>query len=279
MGRFFGVQVPQSLRWVHVNMPWAMLPKYLDVIREERFHLELGFTGEDLDCLDWKALDGTVALLTSWGCRLTLHGPFWELCAGSCDALVRRVSLLRWHQIFDVAARVQPTQIVCHTGYDPRHHHEQRAAWLERALALWEPLVHRAHRDKVRLCLENVWEEDPSLHEEIFSRLDSPFFGFCLDVGHQHAFSQTSLKEWLEALSGRLMEVHLHDNDGTRDAHLPVGIGTINFAYLFETLVRQGRRPLLTVEPHTREHLVKTLVNLDKVLPDAWFEKRWGTGP
>ncbi len=274
MGGFFGARTLRSVRHVHVNMPWAMVPKYMEVIRQERFHLELGFTGEDLDRLDWKALEGTVALLKSWGCRLTVHGPFWDLCAGSCDFLIRQVSLLRWHQIFDVAARIGPAHIVCHTGYDPRHHREQKNAWIQRALGLWEPLVERAHRQHVCLCLENVWEEDPSFHEEIFSRLDSPFLGFCLDVGHQHAFSRTSLREWLDVLSGRLLEIHLHDNDGTRDAHLPVGMCTINFTFLFETLVQKGRKPLLTVEPHTKEHLLKTLVNLDRVLPETWMLER-----
>lgn len=270
MSRFFGLRTPWVVRHVHVNMPWPMLSKYLDVIREEKLHLELGFTAEDLDRMDWKVFEGTIAVLKSWGCRLTLHGPFWELCLGSCDPLIRQVTLLRWHQILDVAARVGPVHVVCHTGYDPRHHREQRRAWVERALAALEPFVNRAERQKTPLCLENVWEEDPALHQEIFSRLESPFLGFCLDVGHQHAFSRTSLAEWLDALSGRLLELHLHDNDGSRDAHLPVGMGTINFALLFDTLLRKRRQPLLTVEPHSKEHLVKTLVALDKVLPETW---------
>lgn len=272
MSRFFGARVPRAMRHVHVNMPWVMLPKYLPVIQEERFHLELGFTGDDLDHLDWRALESTTALLRSWGCALTLHGPFWELCVGSCDALIRRMTLLRWHQIFDVAARVEPEQVVCHTGFDPRHHREQKGQWIRRALTLLEPLVDRAECLHVGLCLENVWEEDPTLHEEIFSRLESPFFGFCLDVGHQNAFSRTPLTEWVEALSGRLLEIHVHDNDGKGDHHLPVGMGTIDFELLFQTLVRKGRRPLLTVEPHTKKHLLKTLVNLDKVLPPEWLD-------
>ncbi len=273
MSRFFGARVPRCIRHVHVNMPWVMLSKYLSVIEEERFHLELGFTGEDLDRLDWKSLDGSIALLRSWGCTLTLHGPFWELCAGSCDALIRRVTLLRWHQILDVAARVKPEHVVCHTGFDPRHHRDQKRAWVSRALTLLEPLVDRAERLQVCLCLENVWEEDPSLHQDILSRLDSPFLGFCLDVGHQHAFSRTPLSVWLEALGERLLEVHLHDNDGSGDDHLPVGMGTIDFGLLFETLMRKGRKPLLTVEPHTKEHLVKTLLNLDKMLPAGEMER------
>lgn len=272
MSRFFGARVPRVVRHVHVNMPWVMLSKHLRVIQEERFHLELGFTGDDLDRLDWRALESSVALLRSLDCRLTLHGPFWELCPGSCDALIRQVTLLRWHQILDVAARVGPRHVVCHTGFDPRHHREQKGQWIRRALTVLEPLVDRAERLGVCLCLENVWEEDPSLHEDIFSRLDSPFFGFCLDVGHQHAFSQTPLTAWLEALSDRLLEIHVHDNDGSRDDHLPVGMGSIDFALLFGTLLRKGRKPLLTVEPHTKEHLLKTLVNLDRVLPHAWLD-------
>jgi sugar phosphate isomerase/epimerase len=36
----------------------------------------------------------------------------------------------------------------------------------------------------------------------------------------------------------RLKHVHLHDNDGQRDDHLPVGQGSIDFDSFFETLYK-----------------------------------------
>jgi sugar phosphate isomerase/epimerase len=62
------------------------------------------------------------------------------------------------------------------------------------------------------------------------------------------------------------MELHLHDNDGSGDAHLPVGQGNIDFPGLFQLLRQKQRRPLLTLEPHSQEHLTESLGGLLQVM-------------
>ena len=112
------------------------------------------------------------------------------------------------------------------------------------------------------LVLENVWEEDPELHLELLEKMKSCWFGFCLDTGHQHSFSTTTMDKWLQTVWPYLKEVHLHDNDGSYDDHLPVGAGTIDFTRLFNFLSEKGISPVLTIEPHTIEHLYETLTGL-----------------
>ena len=205
--------------------------------------------------------------------RISLHGPFWDLCAGSPDPLIRQVTRTRLHQLFDLVPIFDPLQVVCHTGYDPRHHGDWRH-FLEVSLATWEPLLERAESSKVPLVLENVWEHGPELHHELFSRLSSPYLGFCLDVGHQHSFSRTRLMDWLEALSDRLREIHIHDNNGSGDAHLPVGQGNIDFEALFRFLKERDKKPLLTLEPHRQSHLFESLGALTEILErSSWFSQ------
>jgi sugar phosphate isomerase/epimerase len=120
-------------------------------------------------------------------------------------------------------------------------------------------------RLKAPLLLENVWEEDPGLHLKLFERIDSPWFGFCLDIGHQNSFSKTPLEEWLDASARYLKEIHLHDNDGTFDYHLPVGEGNIDLDLLFGFLDANRINPVLTLEPHKEEHLYQSLRNLTKM--------------
>ena len=103
------------------------------------------------------------------------------------------------------------------------------------------------------------------MHLELLERIDFPRVGFCLDLGHQHSFSETPLDKWLLATWPYLKEVHLHDNDSSFDAHLPVGSGTIDFDELFGFLIEKRISPLLTVEPHTVEHLYETLAGLGRL--------------
>jgi sugar phosphate isomerase/epimerase len=269
----------QVLKVVHINIPWKFLPHHLDLILDCRMNVEIGFEGKELDRLSRTELEEVAVRLQKRGCTISLHGPFWDLCPGSLDPLIRQISYSRLSQFFDLANIFGPIHVVCHTGFDDRHHRGHRRFWLEKSLTLWEPLVKRAETLKFPLLLENVWEQTPDFHLELFQSVNSPWFGFCFDVGHQHSFSTTNLSVWLDHLAGFLREVHLHDNDGTHDDHLPVGEGNIDFLLLFEFLQRRNIHPTLTLEPHEEKHLYASLAGLHRFFsqmttpPDA--NQRW----
>lgn len=254
---------------VFVSMPWKYLPQHLESMLQLGVNLEIGLGGEELDRASRSDIRSVAERLHGEGCRVTLHGPFWDLNPGSMDPLIRQISRFRLQQFSDLFTLFQPLQVVCHTGYDPCHHRSHEAFWLEKSMAVWEPLVERAEHLGFPLLLENVWEHDPALHLELFDRISSPYFGFCFDVGHQHAFSKTPLSQWLEAVSNHIKEIHLHDNDGTRDAHLPIGRGTIDFELLFRFLHTKGLKPILTLEPHGKEFLTESLSGLERVMNAA----------
>ncbi len=256
----------KTLKQVHVNMPWRHLPDYLDPVIELSINLELGLEAEHLDSVSRTLFHSVAKKLHQAGCGITLHGPFWDLCAGSSDALIRQVSQFRLHQLFDLVEVFQPIQVVCHTGFDPSHHGYHHDSFLERSLAVWEPLVARAEILKTPLLFENVWEYGPELHRQLLTAFNSQYCGFCLDVGHQHSFSRTSLPIWVQTLAEFLKELHVHDNCGSNDDHLPVGQGNIDFRSLFALLQARSIQPLITLEPHREEHLAESLAGLVKVM-------------
>lgn len=253
------------LKLVHINVPWKFLDDYIDTIIEFQMNIEIGFAAEELDRVSRAELKKAASRLHQRGCAISLHSPFWDLCPGSRDPLIRQVTYLRLHQFFDLVGIFEPGQVVCHTGYDPRHHRGQRQFWMEKSVPLWESMVERAEKAKVLLLLENVWEDEPGFHVGLLQAIDSPWFGFCLDVGHQNSFSESPLEVWVKELEDYLKEVHLHDNDGTQDAHLPIGQGNIDFLFLFEFLQRRSIAPMLTLEPHKEEHVRESLAGLQAI--------------
>ena len=56
-----------------------------------------------------------------------------------------------------------------------------------------------------------------------------------LDTGHAHV-NGWKLSDVLRDLNNKLVGVHIHDNDGTADAHLPVGCGNIDWNDYFAAL-------------------------------------------
>ncbi len=63
----------------------------------------------------------------------------------------------------------------------------------------------------------------------------NPLLGFHADIGHLNLYGKNP-SDCLAAFKDRLMHIHLHDNDGQRDLHLPMGTGMIDWDMLIKTL-------------------------------------------
>ena len=80
-------------------------------------------------------------------------------------------------------------------------------------------------------------EPGPEMLVEIARGVDDPRLGLCLDVGHANTVvSKTPPADWLAPMLPDLRHVHLHDNHGALDEHLPLGAGTIDFAPILAVL-------------------------------------------
>jgi sugar phosphate isomerase/epimerase len=132
-------------------------------------------------------------------------------------------------------------------------------------------MAERVSAEGGRLMLENVYEHHPEALRDLFEQLRGKGVGFCLDVGHQKAFSRASLAKWLQELGPFLGQLHLHDNNGQGDEHIAMGRGTVDFPYLFQWLAaRRDSPPVVTLEPHEEKELWLSLDYLDRFWPAAF---------
>ena len=72
------------------------------------------------------------------------------------------------------------------------------------------------------------------------------------------------LDGWLEAMTPFLKQLHLHDNKGGTDEHLPVGAGAIAFDRLFSHLNDNRLKPIITVEAHKEKDLWDSIETLSR---------------
>lgn len=72
----------------------------------------------------------------------------------------------------------------------------------------------------------------------LFSKIKSPYLNFCLDLGHAH--TNEGIPKYIEKLGGKIINVHYHDNDGTKDEHLNVGDGSINWKQVMRLFKKIG---------------------------------------
>ncbi len=141
--------------------------------------------------------------------------------------------------------------MVIHAGY---HKHTWQEEDLERVrgdnLRWFEKYVKLAQRHGVGILIENKIETYGGNLEQLIDLVDA--FGcedvkICWDTGHGHAAGYDQ-KEALTAIGDRLRGLHIHDNDGTWDAHRLPGDGTIDWQSFIDGLDAIGFAGPLTFE-------------------------------
>ncbi len=254
---------------VHATAPYPYLEdgETIRLLAEGGVGPEIYFSAGVLDSLSPDRAEATASALRAAGiASLTFHAPFDELWTGARDEEARRLTVRRLRQAIALAPIFRPRGIVVHGGYfgwlydfDPRR-------WFEPARRTFAEILETAEAHAVDLFVENVFDEVPDHLLGLRESLGSARLGFCCDPGHATLFSRLPVHKWVEAFGPALREMHLHDNRGLRDDHLPVGEGTINIRGVLCALIDAGEKPILTLEPHRLEHFHRSLAALRSLL-------------
>lgn len=254
------------LKRIQVNLPFPMLVENLDAVLAVGLQPEIYFSGFTLDRLSPAEVEKSSESLRGKDVPVTFHAPFMDLNPGAVDERVREITAFRFEQVFKLVPHFQPRSIVFHPGYDRWRYDDDVDLWRKNSLLTWEPLVKKAQALGVKIALENVFEENPEPLRKILEEINSPFLGYCMDAGHGNLFSEVPLVNWVEILGSRLLEIHLHDNHGKADDHLPLGQGSIDFPALFSLLREKRIQPIYTIEPHEIGLLQPSLEALQRYL-------------
>ena len=96
--------------------------------------------------------------------------------------------------------------------------------------SLDELMLYAKERD-VRIALENLDTIYFDIVAKAFDDYAPDYIGLCYDSGHGN-FPGANGPAMLDKFKNRLISVHLHDNDSTKDQHKPLFSGTIDWEHL-----------------------------------------------
>jgi sugar phosphate isomerase/epimerase len=256
-----------------VNIPFAEFNKYKSMVCKHRINPEIGLAGDALYTFSKQDFLDLAKFLHNEGLRCTLHAPFHDLMPGAQDRYILQATRDKLHRCFDLIEVFSPDSVVCHLGYLDCVHSYELEQWLDTSLETWRELVLLAESDNTPVMFENTYETGPLIHKTLLEALDSPSARFCLDAGHILAFARTPWQTWLETLGQWLGQLHLHDNRGFQDEHLPVGNGRFEFTEFFSYLKTRKMKPIITLEPRSENDLWESLNALDRM---SIFEHKTG---
>lgn len=257
-------RIPDIISRCFVNIPFKEFDRYRRLISRHRINPEIGLDQDVLYFFQKRDFQDRAAFLRDLDLDCTLHAPFQDMLPGARDQFVLRAVREKLQRCFDLIEIFRPRAIVCHLGYLDKVHGYLFEQWLATSLDTWQLLLKTAECYNTPVMFENTYETGPQIHKILLQSLASPLAGFCLDVGHLLAFADEPWQNWLAALGPWLGQLHLHDNHGFGDEHLPVGRGDFDFHGLFSYLRDHDFKPIITLEPRSETDMWESLNALDR---------------
>ncbi len=179
-----------------------------------------------------------------------VHAPIYDLNL-ACERYpgVRRETLDAYRRCLEVTAALGGKYMVVHpsSGRGPFFDREGAACLAKEALA---ELAARAGELGVGLAVENVGLGKTALFDQgEYTALFWEVEGLLalLDVGHA-IINGWDIPKVVGMLGEKLVALHLHDNDGREDGHLPVGEGVTDWPPIWKALQLAPGTPDLVLE-------------------------------
>jgi sugar phosphate isomerase/epimerase len=203
--------------------------------------------------------------------QLVCHLPTFVSLADLTDS-IRQASLTEVLKALETAASLAVEKVVAHPAaisgmgvFVPelarRHAYESLAV-----------IVSKASELGLSLCLENMFPRSRFGVEvvefrNIFNRF--PTLKLTLDTGHANIGSPRGKRtmRFIEAFAARIGHIHVSDNFGKEDNHLPIGSGNIQFAKILTALKKSGYDGTVTFEVFApdREYLRLSRQKFDQI--------------
>jgi sugar phosphate isomerase/epimerase len=218
--------------------------------------------------------DRILSLLARNGMFAIGHTAYW-VGFGSSHEKVRRGWIEEAKDMIHVATelRIELLNFHFYGGHGLIGASEQpRNAFLRNFTGAMNELTEFATERNVSLMLENAPPENHAPLEslECFSHVmkSVPPLRFHLDVGHAFIENRMSgVRDYLDAFGDRLAHVHIHDNHGKQDEHLPLGKGKINVREVIRLFKQADYDKTVTFEVFSS--------HADAVRSMRYFSKQW----
>jgi len=229
---------------------------------------DLGYTGweivnEGRQRLTPKTLSLARNIVETTDLVITIHLPYSDLNLASVNQPIWEESVKQTKNCLTLASEFSRLAVVHPGQLSPLGKHMADKAWEQNILGLREICDHAAELDMI-VAVENMPVIESLLGrtpEEIIGMIenvDRENLGFVFDVGH--ANTNGNVDQFLDKLGDKMVHIHIHDNHGERDEHLPVKFGTVDWSVVVKRL--NGYSGRLVTEARSLDEGARSIKNL-----------------
>jgi len=199
--------------------------------------------------------DSILSALKTHSLYLICHLPTFVSTADLTDS-IRHASLQEIFHSLEVSEELGCRKVVLHPGHIGGLGVYVKESVMARINESLDAIIGRAQSLGLAVCLENMFPRchayfQPNDFVEILQRY--PDLKLTLDTGHANigAPGGRRILKFIEKFGRRIGHLHVSDNFGERDDHIPVGNGTIDFLKIVSALKKCGYNDTATLEIFT----------------------------
>jgi len=216
---------------------------------------ENGFDAFEISCVFPSAdpqeiLPGSIAesreIIQNNNLEISVHAPFFEINIAAYCKSIRQESIRIIKTSIDLCHELGGNVLIAHngnftynlTGATRNNHMAYEIQWKYNIEAL-KQINKYANTKGITVCLENIAINDSSIDRSFEDLLEireavGDSLQFTLDMGHAR-LSEGAAKG-IQLLGDNIRHIHLSDNHGKIDDHLPLGNGNYDFTGFVEFL-------------------------------------------
>jgi len=174
------------------------------------------------------------------GLTYYLHAPIEGLNPADSYPPIYEETLRLYRRSVEVSDQLLCSGVVLHPGHLP-HPEASREDAFRNSTQLIQSVLGTAEKNHVPLLIENTGTKETTLFRQVPDFCSFVHFfseelvNGLMDVGHAE-LQGLDLIEMVNGLGKRLVHLHLHDNSGKKDGHLPLGRGVIKIKALLKAL-------------------------------------------
>ncbi len=171
-------------------------------------------------------------LLETYGFKRFVHAPSIGVNLASLNPTLREASEKVVMESVRFAAEIEGDLLVVHVGRLSKDYPQEFLGKAVNNAINSLKKINSFSRDLgVTLTIENDHKAGDYVlagHAgQILSLIENIKCKLTFDIGHANTFGKP--EEAADLLKEHIVNIHLHDNDGRKDSHLPLGKGNINF--------------------------------------------------
>lgn len=205
---------------------------------------------------DSKTIEWLRNIKEKYNLEFSLHVPCYDLNPASRNPGVRKLVIEQYTQTFKLANSLDTPHVVVHSGHKSDGNIPDEEA-LELAIETLRVCQKSALEQNVKMLVENTGYGSISFikkPDDLRKLVDgiSESVGIVIDTGHAH-LQGLSLLDCFDLFGKRIIQIHVNDNYGDTDSHLPIGNGDINFCEMIKKMKILSLSPLMIIEIYERD--------------------------